>query len=195
MGWAIQHPTVSDKGEKHKSLRPNIGKKKKALLINSHYGPVVWHAECEKCYTGCINRTSGVLHILLSHWTSCTGNVIVWQPLQSCGVQWDPFSLVPLNILYRESYCLTATTVLWRGVHSFSHGTPNPASWIAAGISSVMYSCMQDTQHFAASQPLVSTTQAVSATFHMTEKKNYAGSEHHSPHWLRKIKPLWYRVP
>jgi hypothetical protein len=28
-----------------------------------------------------------------------------------------------------------------------------------------------------------------------TEKKNYAGSDNHSPHWLRKSKPLWYWVP
>jgi len=27
------------------------------------------------------------------------------------------------------------------------------------------------------------------------EKKHYAGSENHSPHWLRKSKPLWYWVP
>jgi len=26
------------------------------------------------------------------------------------------------------------------------------------------------------------------------EKENYAGGENHSPHWLRKRKPLWYRV-
>ena len=26
-------------------------------------------------------------------------------------------------------------------------------------------------------------------------KKNYAGSENHSSHWLRKRKPLWYQLP
>jgi len=37
-----------------------------------------------------------------------------------------------------------------------------------------------------------------SASFCITvvwKKKSYAGSENHSPHSLRKRKPLWYRVP
>jgi len=54
------------------------------------------------------------------------------------------FSTLSIKPCHYSYPCgLTATTVRWRGVHSFSKGFPNPTSWIAACISRVMYSCKQ----------------------------------------------------